>query len=119
MKRLRAWVIRLSGLFRTSRQTGRQERELAEEMESHLQLHIEDNLRSGMTPEQARRDAVGLAAAFALSHLLKSLLFAVGPHDPVSFIAVTLLLGIVALAATLIPARAAMKTDPMTALRQE
>lgn len=58
MKRLRAWVIRLSGLFRTSRQTGRQERELAEEMESHLQLHIEDNLRSGMTPEQARRDAV-------------------------------------------------------------
>ena len=54
MKRLRAWTMRLAGLFRT----GRQEQELAAEMESHLQLHIEDNLRSGMTPEQARRDAI-------------------------------------------------------------
>ena len=51
--------------------------------------------------------------------LLKSLLFHVGTHDPASFIAVTLLLALVALVATLIPARAAMKTDPMTALRTE
>jgi predicted permease len=63
--------------------------------------------------------AVGLAAALALARVLKSLLFAVGPHDPASFIAVTLLLAVVALVATLIPARAAMKTDPMTALRCE
>ncbi len=63
--------------------------------------------------------AVGLAAAFALSRVLKSLLYGVGPHDPVSFFAVTLLLASVALAATLIPARSAMKTDPMTALRVE
>jgi putative ABC transport system permease protein len=63
--------------------------------------------------------AVGLATAFALSRVLRSLLYRVGPHDPVSFILVTLLLAFVALAATLIPARAAMNTDPMTALRVE
>ena len=54
MKRLRAWMFRLRGMFRTERQ----EQELADEMESHLQFHVEDNLRRGMTPEQARRDAI-------------------------------------------------------------
>ncbi len=54
MKQLRAWMLRLAGLFRTDRQ----EQELAAEIESHLQMHIDDNLRSGMTPEQARRDAI-------------------------------------------------------------
>ena len=54
MKRLRAWMFRLGGVFRTERQ----EQELAAEMESHLQMHIDDNLRRGMTPEQARRDAI-------------------------------------------------------------
>jgi predicted lysophospholipase L1 biosynthesis ABC-type transport system permease subunit len=62
---------------------------------------------------------LGLGAALAATKLLKSLLFHVGPHDATSFIAVTLMLAIVALVATLIPARAAMKTDPMTALRTE
>jgi predicted permease len=63
--------------------------------------------------------AIGLVAALALSRILKSLLFSIGPHDPVSFSAVTILLALVALAATLIPARSAMKVDPMTALRWE
>ena len=62
---------------------------------------------------------LGLGVAFAAAQLLKSQLFQVGTHDPASFIAVTLLLAVVALAATLIPARAAMKTDPMQALRTE
>jgi predicted permease len=61
----------------------------------------------------------GMVAALAVSRVLKSLLFSVGPQDPVSYIAVAILLGLVALAATLIPARAAMKTDPMAALRVE
>ncbi len=62
---------------------------------------------------------VGLGAALAAAQLLKSLLFHVGTHDPASFVAVSLLLAIVALAATLIPARSAMNTDPMNALRVE
>jgi predicted permease len=61
----------------------------------------------------------GLVAALALSRVLKSLLFSVGPYDPTSYVSVALLLGLVALAAALIPARAAMKTDPMAALRVE
>ena len=62
---------------------------------------------------------VGLGAALATAQLLKSLLFNVGPHDPLTYSAVTLLLALVALAATLIPARAAMKVEPVVALRYE
>jgi putative ABC transport system permease protein len=62
---------------------------------------------------------IGLAAAFALSRVLGSVLFSVSPHDPGSFATVTALLAIVAFVAVLIPARNAMKTDPMTALRWE
>jgi putative ABC transport system permease protein len=62
---------------------------------------------------------LGLAAALAAAQLLKSLLFNVGAHDPASFAAVALLLGAVAIAATLIPARAAMRVEPVVALRYE
>ncbi|HUN83035.1 MAG TPA: ABC transporter permease [Terracidiphilus sp.] len=63
--------------------------------------------------------AVGLTAALGLSQALKSLLFGVGPHDPASFVAVTTLLGLVALVAALIPARRAAAVDPMVALRAD
>jgi predicted permease len=53
-RRLRGGVLRLAGLFH---KRGR-EQDLADEMESHLALHIQDNLRSGMTPEEARRQAI-------------------------------------------------------------
>jgi putative ABC transport system permease protein len=62
---------------------------------------------------------LGLAAAIGTTQFLKSLLFQVGTHDPLSFVAVFVLLGLVAFVATLLPARAAMKTDPMVALRCE
>ena len=52
-RRLRAWVVRLGGLFDKERR----DHELAEELESHLRMQMEDNLRSGMTPEEARRQA--------------------------------------------------------------
>jgi putative ABC transport system permease protein len=53
MKWLRTSLSRLGELFRKDRR----ERELAAELETHLQLHIEDNLRAGMTVAQARREA--------------------------------------------------------------
>jgi putative ABC transport system permease protein len=63
--------------------------------------------------------ALGLAAALATAHLLRSMLFSIGPYDPLSFLAVAALLAIVAVAATLVPAREAMKLDPVAALRYE
>jgi putative ABC transport system permease protein len=54
MRSLRALFIRLVGLFPKDRQ----EREFAAEMESHLQMHIEDNLRAGMNAVEARREAL-------------------------------------------------------------
>jgi len=62
---------------------------------------------------------VGLGAALATARLLKSLLYNVGPHNPTIYAVVALLLALVALAATLIPARAAMKVEPVEALRCE
>jgi putative ABC transport system permease protein len=61
----------------------------------------------------------GLIAASFLSRLLSSLLFGVGPHDPVSLAGMTLVLSVVALLAMLIPAFAAMNIDPNVALRSE
>jgi predicted lysophospholipase L1 biosynthesis ABC-type transport system permease subunit len=62
---------------------------------------------------------LGTGAALAMAQLLKSLLFNVEPRDPVAFGAVAVLLAVVALAATLVPARAAMKVEPVVALRYE
>jgi len=63
--------------------------------------------------------AIGICASLVLTRVLESVLFHVGPRDPATFIGVPVMLGIVALVAVLIPARAAMRTDPVTALRWE
>ena len=63
--------------------------------------------------------ASGLAASWALMRFLRSLLFEVSPTDPVSFAGVGVLLMFVAIAACWIPARRAMRVDPMVALRHE
>jgi predicted permease len=54
VNQLRVWFLRLGGLFNRRLR----DHELTEELESHLQMHIDDNLRAGMSPEQARRDAL-------------------------------------------------------------
>lgn len=54
MRRLRAWLVRLVGSFSGARR----DRELAAELESHVQMHVNDNIRAGMRPEEARRHAI-------------------------------------------------------------
>ena len=62
---------------------------------------------------------IGTAGAFALTRFMKGLLFQVAPTDPRTFVCVALLLLLVALAASYVPARRAIRIDPMVALRYE
>jgi putative ABC transport system permease protein len=62
---------------------------------------------------------LGLSGAWVLSRLLTSQLYGVSARDPVTYVSVALLLGAVALAASYMPARRALKVDPMSSLRSE
>jgi putative ABC transport system permease protein len=63
--------------------------------------------------------AIGLAAAFFFSRLMRGLLFGIEASDPITFLAISVLLVLVALAATYIPARRAARVDPILCLRAE
>jgi ABC-type antimicrobial peptide transport system permease subunit len=62
---------------------------------------------------------IGTAGAMALTQFIRAFLYGVSPSDPLTFIAIALVLGAVATIASYVPARRAMKVDPNTALRGE
>jgi putative ABC transport system permease protein len=62
---------------------------------------------------------IGVAASFVIMRLMSSLLFGISATDPLTFVIVAALLSAVALLASYIPARRAMRVDPMAALRYE
>jgi hypothetical protein len=63
--------------------------------------------------------SLGLASAIATARLLTNMLFQVQPGDPMVYLTVTVLLGVMALLATYVPARRASSIDPLATLRQE
>jgi len=62
---------------------------------------------------------IGTIGALALARLMTAFVFGVPPHDPVVFVSIPLLLGVVALVAVWIPARRAGRIDPLLMLRAE
>jgi putative ABC transport system permease protein len=63
--------------------------------------------------------AIGIGASLAITRLMSSLFFGISATDPLTFAGVAILLSLVALAASYIPARRAMRVDPVRALRYE
>jgi ABC-type antimicrobial peptide transport system permease subunit len=79
-----------------------------------LRLIANDGLRMVVAGQ-----ALGLGTALAVSRMLKAQLFQVSVYDPLTYIAVPVLLSVVALVAILIPARAGMRVEPAVTLRAE
>jgi len=63
--------------------------------------------------------ALGLAGAFALTRFMQNVIFGISAADPLTFLGVSALLMVTAIAASYFPARRASRIDPMTALRTE
>jgi ABC-type antimicrobial peptide transport system permease subunit len=87
---------------------------LGAEKKNILQMVLRQGLRLAMAGA-----AVGLVGAVVVSHLMVGLLYGVSPTDPLTFAGVAFLLIAVALLACYIPARRALRVDPLVALRNE
>jgi len=110
MRQLRAWFWRFKGLFRKDAR----ERELADELESHLQMHIDDTgvlALAGIV--------IGSGCAILAATLMRKLLFGTPPWDITTLVCVAAVLGGSALLASFLPARRAASVDPISALRAE
>jgi putative ABC transport system permease protein len=86
---------------------------LGAQKSSILQMVLRQGLKLAITGA-----TIGLACALIVSHLMAGLLYGVRPYDPLTFVAVAVLFISVALLACYIPARRAMKVDPIIALRE-
>jgi ABC-type antimicrobial peptide transport system permease subunit len=62
---------------------------------------------------------IGLVAALGLTRFVRSMLYEVQPNDPATFVAVAVMLAVVALVASLVPARRASRVDPVIAMRND
>jgi ABC-type antimicrobial peptide transport system permease subunit len=62
---------------------------------------------------------IGIVASLAITRLISNLLFGISATDPLTFVGVAILLSVVSLAATYIPAQRTMRVNPVTALRNE
>jgi hypothetical protein len=114
--------------------SSRRERDFADELDSHLQLHIDDRHPDG--PRRADADVlrlvviegmkptllgliIGIASAAALSRVMATLVFGVTTPDAATFLAVSLIVIAVGLAASLVPGIRATRINPLQALRTE
>ena len=79
-----------------------------------LGLVLGDGMRLG-----AWGSLLGIAGAIGLTRLMRFMLYGVGPGDPMTMVAVIVLLGVITLAASFVPARRATSVDPMTSLRAD
>jgi hypothetical protein len=116
MAALRYLLARMRALWRGSDL----DRDFGEELESHVDMMTDENIRRGMSRDQARRAAlIGRGGAASLQEQHWAAIVGVTPHDPIAVVSIALLLTIVSIVACLIPVRRATRVDPVAALRAE